>query len=172
MQGLDARNLNNRDRHVRYYSWLQRLSQDTMQASYDYFEDENHASVPLFAFYRGMNTMFKGYGLRTSEVDSPEEVVQHYQRISDRLAFRFPPPEDLVVRLGNQHLPRKDWQQAIAYFELNTRNYPNSLAAHRYLARACESDGQTERAVWAYRRILELDPTDAEARTKVETLKN
>lgn len=166
-----ARNLNNRDRHVRYYNWLQRLSQDTMQARYDYFEDENHASVPLIAFYQGINAMFQGYGLRTNDVDSPKAVIDHYQKISDRLSYRFPPPEDLVVRLGSQHMRTEDWQQAIAYFELNTRNYPNSLAAHRYLARAYEADQQIQRALSTYRRILELDPGNAEATAKLRELR-
>jgi len=166
-----ARNLNNRDRHLRYYSWLQRLSRDTMHAQYQYFEDENHTSVPLIAFYEGINALFAGYGLRTNEVDSPKAVVDHYQRISDRLSYRFPPPEDLVVRLGNQHMRTGEWQQAINYFVLNTRNYPNSLAAHRYLARAYEADGQSGKALQAYQHILELDPENTEARAKIAELK-
>ncbi len=167
-----ARNLNNRDRHVRYYSWLQRLSQDTMQAHYDYFEDENHASVPLIAFYQGINTLFAGYGLRSNETDSPEALLRHYQDISRRLSFGFPPPEDLVARLGNQHIRSGEWSQAIAYFSLNTAHYPGSRNAHHLLAKALEADGQSARALRSYQRILELDPSDAEAKSKVDSLKN
>ena len=53
------RNINNRDRHVRFYESLNSKCKDKLPAKLEYFENETHSSVPLIAFYNGITSIFE-----------------------------------------------------------------------------------------------------------------
>ena len=137
-----TRNLRNRDRHIRFFeSLIRKNSADIFRAQLEYFEDENHFSIPLIAFYNGISAMFKGYGLTYREVTSPAQLIAHYESISTRLSSDFYAPEELVDQTGrhwmrDNNLERK--ADAIEFFKLNTTHYPNSRKAHIKLAEAQE----------------------------------
>lgn len=52
------RNIRNRDRHVRLYEALNSKCEGEFPAKLEYFENENHGSVPPIAFYNGISTIF------------------------------------------------------------------------------------------------------------------
>ncbi len=52
------RNLRNRDRHVRFYESLNSKSEGIFPGKLEYFENENHNSVALMAFYNGILAIF------------------------------------------------------------------------------------------------------------------
>ncbi len=169
-----ARNMNNRDRHVRFYEALHRKSNSRdFRAHLDYFENENHFSVPLAAFYQGISKIFHGYGLTYRDVDTLDQLVQHYQDISQRLSHSFPPPESLVNRLGYQHLRRdheKEKAKALDYFVLNTQNYPDSYTAFDSLGEGYAATGENEKAIASYKKSLALYPDNTNARNQLEKL--
>ena len=94
------RNIRNHDRHVRLYEGLNSICKGDFPAKMEYFENENHASVPPIAFYNGISTLFDGYGISYRDVKSKEQLIQHFQSISHRLSWDFRPPEQLVNRIG------------------------------------------------------------------------
>lgn len=169
-----TRNLRNRDRHVRFYESLNRKnSADQFRAQLEYYEHENHFSIPLIAFYDGISSMFKGYGLTYRDVTSLEQLTTHYQTISNRLFYDFYAPEQLVERIGRQWLRGNDSKgktDALALFELNTTYYPNSLTAHLKLAEAQEALGDKRNAIESYQRSLEIDPKNAHAESRLNEL--
>lgn len=57
------RNINNRDRHVRFYESLNSKCKDKLPAKLEYFENESHSSVPLIAFYNGIAAIFESYNI-------------------------------------------------------------------------------------------------------------
>ncbi len=48
----------NEDRHQRLFKALKEKSEGQFKAEMEYFEDENHRSVPLIAWYRGLLSIF------------------------------------------------------------------------------------------------------------------
>lgn len=56
------RNLKNRDRHVRLYESLNSRCAGPFPGRLAYFEQENHQSVPVLAFYQGMMAVFAEHG--------------------------------------------------------------------------------------------------------------
>jgi predicted alpha/beta superfamily hydrolase len=169
-----TRNLRNRDRHVRFYESLhRRAGSDQFRAQLEYFEDENHGSVPLMAFYNGMSTLFEGYGMTYRDVTSSEQVASHYEVISDRLSHDFKPPEELVNRAGYQMLRQDDEKQkasALELFELNASNYPMSFNAFDSLGEAYHAMGETKKAIESYQRSLELNAGNENAKTQIKVL--
>ena len=53
--------------------------------------------------------------------------------------------------------------EATAVFEIGVTRYPESANAYDSLGEACLAAGDTTRAVWNYRRSLELDPHNQNA---------
>lgn len=168
------RNFNNRDRHLRLYEGLHRKAPKAFQAHLDYFEDENHGSVPLIAFHQGLSSIFAGYGLSYRDVDSPEHVSQHFQTLSQRLSYDFQPPEELIDRLGARSLRSQDEKQkrqAIAFLRLNTQNYPTSVRALERLGQAYAILGDIDQAIAQYEQALAIDPQNEDIRSKITDLR-
>jgi dienelactone hydrolase len=92
--------------------------------------------------------------------DGIERVVQtfHDVRRRDPNAFLF--PEGVMNQAGYERLQEGKTKDAIALFALNVDAYPASANAQDSLGDAYLADGQTDRALAAARRCLELLPGD------------
>ena len=167
------RNIRNRDRHVRLYEGLNSKCEGTFPAKLEYFENENHASVPPIAFYNGISAIFEGYGISYRNVQSKNQLIQHFKTISQRLSWDFRPPENLVNQLGYGMLRSStegDKAKALAYFILNTENFPRSYNAFDSLGEAYETLGDTKNALINYKKSLELNSANSNVRMKIEDL--
>tara|TARA_R110000751_G_scaffold62520_3_gene128948 strand:+ start:74887 stop:76059 length:1173 start_codon:yes stop_codon:yes gene_type:complete len=167
------RNIRNRDRHVRFYEGLNSKCEGAFPAKMEYFENENHASVPPIAFYNGISTLFDGYGVSYRDVKSKKQLMQHFQSISHRLSWDFRPPEQLVNRIGYGLLGsrnKSERSKALAYFILNTENFPNSYNAFDSLGEAYEALGDKKKALDNYSKSLELNPKNEHIRMKLSEL--
>jgi predicted alpha/beta superfamily hydrolase len=163
------RNFRNRDRHIRLFEGLHSKSKGDFPATLEYFEDENHSSVPVIAFLNGISTIYKGYGISYRDITSKEHLVNHYNTISDRLSWKISPPESLVNQLGYSVL-RNDKTKALEYFILNTQNNPNSYNAFDSLGEAYEAQGNTKKAVESYKVSLKLNPNNTNAQNRIKQL--
>jgi tetratricopeptide (TPR) repeat protein len=169
------RNIRNRDRHVRLYAALDSKCEGEIPAKLEYFENENHGSVAPIAFYNGISSIFEAYGISYRDVESIEELIQHFQSLSQRLSWDFRPPEHLVNRIGYRMLQSRneiDKSKALAFFILNTENFPNSFNAYDSLGEAYESLGDNKKAIENYKKSLTLYPKNEHARLKIESLGN
>ncbi|NMM48130.1 alpha/beta hydrolase-fold protein [Marinigracilibium pacificum] len=171
----DKRNIRNRDRHIRLYEALNSKCEGEFHAKLEYFENENHASVPPIAFYNGISTIFEGYGISYRNVESIEKLTQHFESLSQRLSWNFSPPEHLVNQIGYRMLQSNseiDRSGALAFFILNTENFPDSFNAFDSLGEAYEALGDNKKAVENYKKSLELYPDNEHAKLKIESLGN
>ena len=168
------RNIRNRDRHVRLYESLNGKCESEFPAKLEYFENENHGSVPPIAFYNGISAIFEGYGIYYRNIDSKEQLTQHFQSLSQRLSWNFNPPENLVNRIGYSRLRSRNESEkleSLEFFILNTENFPNSYNAFDSLGEAYEVLGDENKAIENYTKSLELYPNNDHAKTKLESLK-
>lgn len=169
----DKRNIRNRDRHVRWYESLNSRCEGEFPATMEYFENENHGSVPVLAFHNGISSIFEGYGISYRDITSKAQLVEHFQKLSQRLSYTMAPPEALVNRVGYQLLRSKkaeDQSEALALFVLNTENYPESYNAFDSLGGAYEALGDNKNAIKHYQKSLELNPNNANASRKIASL--
>ncbi|MEJ2502693.1 MAG: c-type cytochrome [Gemmatimonadota bacterium] len=79
-------------------------------------------------------------------------------------------PEPAVNRLGYTLLDRGDAEAAIVAFRLNADAHPDSWNAWDSLGEAYERAGNDGAAVDAYRRSLELDPSNERASERIRAL--
>jgi tetratricopeptide (TPR) repeat protein len=167
------RNIGNRDRHLRFYESLNSKCEGELPARLEYFENESHSSVPIVAFHNGISAIFEGYGISYRDIESKEQLTEHFQALSDRLSWNFPPPESLVNQIGYSLLrsrDAKDKSRALEFFTLNVKNFPESANSFDSLGEAYEVLGDTRKAINSYKKSLELDPGNDNSRTKIEEL--
>jgi tetratricopeptide (TPR) repeat protein len=167
------RNIRNRDRHVRLYEALNSKCKGELPAKLEYFDNEDHNSVPIIAFYSGISAIFEGYGISYRDVEDKQQLIQHFHAFSERLSWDFLPPEHLVNQVGYRMLQSRndsDKSSALEFFILNVENYPESSNSYDSLAEAYETLGNTQKAIENYKKTLELNPGNEHARMKIRKL--
>lgn len=79
--------------------------------------------------------------------------------------------ETPLNRLAESLLAQKKNREALAIMEMNfTSNNPQSVWAYHMLAMTHQANGQTDRAIADYRKVLELHPEDSWAKDQINTL--
>ncbi|MBZ0178472.1 MAG: hypothetical protein K8F36_04195 [Melioribacteraceae bacterium] len=167
------RNIRNRDRHVRLYEALNSKCKGALPAKLEYFDNEDHSSVPIIAFHNGISAIFEGYGISYRDVEDKKQLTQHFHALSERLSWDFRPPEYLVNQLGYRMLQsgnEKDKSTALEFFILNVENYPKSSNSYDSLGEAYETLGDTQEAIENYKKSLELNSSNEHARMKIKEL--
>ena len=110
--------------------------------------------------------------------------IDDYLKVAERLLFHRPEDGDLARKLAGMYLERDDAKRALAKLQLCFKQDPRDVRTLELLAEAFLALGQTPKTVSVYReiarihqesdrpearaqalkRILEIDPSDAEAR--------
>lgn len=152
---------------------LESHASPTFRPAFQYFESEDHGSVPLLSLYYGLLHTFDGYEVpRTVRMEEPDLLALHFQQISDRLGVTLFPPAAAIDRLGSYFLYfRRDADSAIDVFRFNVTANPGSSRAHNRLADAYAAKGDTALAITTYRRALELDPTNRHSQERLKSLR-
>ncbi|MFT6360617.1 MAG: putative alpha/beta superfamily hydrolase [Saprospiraceae bacterium] len=169
------RNLRNRDRHIRFFEAINSKCKGKLNGEIEYFENKNHSSVPLPAFYNGLAYIFQGYNYSYREATNSNNLVQYYKAFSNRLSFEFLPTEELVNRIGYRFLgSRNDEDKKIAldFFLLNSMNYPKSYNVFDSLGEAQLKLGNEEDAIISFNKSLVLNPENIKAKNLIDKLKN
>jgi hypothetical protein len=100
----------------------------------------------------------------------PDSGKAAYQR----LKVEYGPamvPEEMLNDIGYRLLGAGKNEAAVAAFELNVAEHPESGNAYDSMGEAFETTGDQKRAIAAYEKSLELDPTNDHARQKLAELK-
>jgi tetratricopeptide (TPR) repeat protein len=79
--------------------------------------------------------------------------------------------ETSLNQLTESLLAKKKNSEALAVAELNfSANHPDSVWSYHILAMAHEANGQTDKAIADYRKVLELHPDDKWAKEQIDSL--
>ena len=150
---------------------LESVSSPIFRSALQYFEGEDHGSVPLLSLYHGLLHIFEGYKPSLADVlEQPSALNTHFQRVSQRLGFVLSPPGPFVNQMG-YNLLLEDVDKAIELFTLNVSNHPVSYHVYDSLGEAYQVKGETDLAIQNYERSLELNPANENARERLEVLK-
>ena len=99
------------------------------------------------------------------------EVVESYNaaaRQADR--YDMSESESLLNAIGYSFLAREQTEYAIQVFTLNTELFPASANTYDSLAEAMLAAGNPDAALGLYGKVLELDPSSANARAMIERI--
>jgi predicted alpha/beta superfamily hydrolase len=148
-------------------------SSPRLRSKLQYFESEDHGSVPLQSLYNGLLFTFDGYKPSWSILlKQPSDITVHFQNVSERLGVELLPPEQFINTLGLILLNQmQEVDKAIEIFKLNVLNYPKSFNVYDSLAEAYMVKGDKSLAIKNYEKSLELNAENQNAKVQLEKLR-
>jgi predicted alpha/beta superfamily hydrolase len=159
---------------VRSFARALETNSHGVRSKLEYFEAEDHGSVPLLSLYDGLLFIFDGYRpVWASFLDPPVNITTHFKTVSERIGVELLPPEQLVNSMGYSLLYElREVDKAIGLFKLNVSLYPKSFNAYNSLAESYLVKGDRALAVTNYETSLRLNPENQKAKDQLQKLKN
>ena len=157
--------------HIRsILSFIEKLEnkQDSpLEFGWEYYEDDDHGSVPLITEYDALRFLFPWYRLKglndffqEDAKDDPAELLtainEHYKHVSERFGYQVPPAEPDVNSLGYNFITVNKPAMARAMFELNIKNYPESANVYDSMGDFYLDQEDTIQAIEQFKKALEL----------------
>lgn len=152
---------------------LESAGSSKFRSKLDYFDEEDHGSVPLLSLYHGLLYIFDGYkppmGLFFGETAA---LGPHFESVSNRLGVTLLPPEWFIDKWGYEMLySQGEAEKAIELFLVNAANFPESANVYVSLGEAYKVSGDTRSAIDNLEKAIEIDPDHFWAEWTNETLK-
>ncbi|MBF4465434.1 alpha/beta hydrolase-fold protein [Flavobacterium sp. LC2016-12] len=158
--------------------FLNKNKKSGLNYEYEYYNNDNHGSVPLIATYDGLRFIFKFNQLKLSVSDQVNfnkavftKIEKHFDNVSKHYGYKVSVPENTVNAYAYQSLGKKDMEFAGYLFKLNVANYPQSPNVYDSLGDFYQANGDTKNAISSYEKVLVLDKNFPETRGKLEKLK-
>lgn len=102
--------------------------------------------------------------------EGSEAAVKKYYELKNSSPVKYEFAENQLNQLGYELIYRNMKKEAIAILKLNAEVFANSSNVYDSLAEAYMNDGQFEPALQNYRKSLELDPSNANAKRYIQEL--
>lgn len=123
--------------------------------------DEDHGSVVLRSHYFGLRKVFEGWQIARDPqtgviVGGLQGADAHYKKLSEKLGYTIPVPENLINQLGYQLLATEKIDEAISVFKTNVDRYPGSANVYDSLAEAYEKIDRLDLAAPNYDKAFAL----------------
>jgi tetratricopeptide (TPR) repeat protein len=151
---------------------LKTNSSDAFRIALQYYDSEEHVSVALISLYDGLRFIFEGYKAPPTVIENPTLADAHFAKMSKRMGYPVLPPEEFASTWGEGALY---WQRAtnkaIEWFDLNTKNYPDSFINYDSLGYVYAQSGNKDLAIKNYQKALELNPDHRRAAEQLRRLK-
>ncbi len=142
-----------------------------------YYGDDDHGSVPLISEYDGLRFIFSWYRFKTAPGDysSPgtalvQKMKKHYQEVSKEMGYKVSPPEMAINGLGYYAISQKHYDKAVALFEMNIENYPQSGNTYDSYADALLAKKDTAGAITHYEKAWAITKSE-DSKQKIDRLK-
>jgi tetratricopeptide (TPR) repeat protein len=138
-----------------------------LEFGWEYYEEDDHGSVPLITEYDALRFLFPWYRLEglndffaEDAADDPEKLLmaleEHYKKVSEKFGYEVPPSEPDVNSLGYNFMTVNKPAMAKAMFELNIKNYPESANVYDSMGDFYLDQEDTIQAIEQFKKALEL----------------
>lgn len=142
-----------------------------------YYPSDDHISVPLIAEYDAVRFIFNFYKFKfhNEDRDNPNmdlyrKIKHHFETVSKNMGYEEKPSKSLVNSLGYYYLSKEQFDQAERYFKLNVSSYPQHFSVFDSYGDYLEAVGDNKKAVENYKKSLELNPENNNAREMLKKL--
>lgn len=108
--------------------------------------------------------------LKTIQKQGVEAAVKQYRELKATEPTAYDFGEDELNDLGYQLLEMKKFKDAIRIFELNVEAYPSSYSAYDSLGEAYMDNGEKDLAIKNYKKSLELNRANENAKKMLKRL--
>lgn len=154
--------------HIRtileFAKYLDSNPKSGLRFGWEYYDKEDHGSVPLIAVYDAFRFIFDYYKFAADtdpEPKAPEVLIDHFKMVSKIFGYQVHPPEEYVNSVGYYFLQKGNIDKAFGFFNLNLENYPGSFNAYDSMGDFYEAKGDKENAIELFTKALELNENPA-----------
>lgn len=125
---------------------------------HDHFEEERHYSVVLPATIAGLRFLYAGWQPPPAVEQQADFTAYeaHYAGLSEELGYEIRIPLQTVIRLGNQLLREKRYDEGIRVLRRNLDLYPEQPESHWHVGDAYVLAGRDAEARPYFQRAYEL----------------
>ncbi|MGZ5221915.1 MAG: tetratricopeptide repeat protein, partial [Chitinophagaceae bacterium] len=102
--------------------------------------------------------------------DLVQKMKKHYQEVSKEMGYKVSPPEMAINGLGYYALSQKHYDKAVALFEMNIENYPQSGNVYDSYADALLAKKDTAGAITHYEKAWAITKSE-DSKQKIDQLK-
>lgn len=158
--------------NLQFREILEKHNKNKLEWYWKYYNDDNHASVPLIAEYDAFRSFFKNYELPKALEDTSINaafIKKHYQNVSVMMGYPMLPPQNTVNLLGYINLGNKLYDKAYDFFKMNIDNYPESANAFDSMGDYYLEKQDKKNAIMSYEKALSLKEI-TETRKKLDLL--
>jgi uncharacterized protein len=176
------RDTNSATEHIRsilsFGDALKRNPENSLRWMVKYYDDDIHASVPLIAEYDALHFFFSELKipksllarLSDSTFNAESAIVAHFKKASMQMGYEIIPPEAQINAFGYTLLGNKLFSRARPFFELNIKNYPNSLNVYDSMGDYYVAVGDKQKAIECFTKAYSVNRWEA-TKKKLEDLK-
>ncbi|MBQ4819587.1 alpha/beta hydrolase-fold protein [Aquimarina sp. MMG016] len=147
-----------RNSHEHFYARLKNQGISHSNVKFQIFEKEDHRSVSLISLYHGLEFIFKDYVLPLSRTITKNDIIDHYDTLSENLGVSFLPPENVVNMTAWAKFNGNERKEAYELFKMNIKNYPSSHTAYEMLGYAYHNDGNIQEAIIHFEECIRINP--------------
>ncbi len=157
------------NRHIRslltFVNYLKNKDLRSLRWDYNFYEDEDHYSVPIRAEYDALHFIFRNYPFTaynelfdsTISTDSAKRIVtDHFQNLSSELGYRVLPPEHFINAVAGMFLRDRLVARSEAFYVMNVQCYPQSSNANKSMAEFYARQNEKEKAAVYFKQANTL----------------
>jgi tetratricopeptide (TPR) repeat protein len=167
---------------LQFVNSMEAENENGLHFNWNYYENDNHGSVPLIATYDALRFLFPWYELKglnqffdestTASADVLIHLIDtHYTTVSANFGYEVLPPESFINTLGYDLMfnPRAQ-NSAKALFNMNVKNYPTSSNAYDSMGDFYLAQQDSIKALELFKKALEVAGNDF-SQEKIDLLK-
>ena len=154
-------------------SLLTKNKLQNLQFKYVYYPEESHISEPVKAFYDGIRFIYPAWYPPQTNNDALltySYFEKYYANLSKQYGYTITPPEESLNNYGYNLIRLNKIDDAMLFFKKNVENYPQSYNAYDSYGEALMIKGDTANSILNYKKSLELNPKNDNAKEKLKAL--
>lgn len=160
---------------VSFVNLLKKYSPSNLSWTYKSYQKEWHGSLPHISMFDGLTFLYSEWpsfygGAYDTAYISHKMFIDHFQTLTRKYGYSIKPSEWDFSLLSRRLLKQKRIDEAIGVIEQNANEHPTSVSIFESLAKLYIEKGDKKMAMKNYRRVVELDPKNSNAKRALEGL--
>ncbi|MEC3907634.1 alpha/beta hydrolase-fold protein [Tamlana sp. 2201CG12-4] len=153
-----------RTSHELFYASLKNAGMSSQNVKFQILENEDHNSAPLVSLYYGLKFIFKGFTMESIHSKTIDDIVAHYNKLSNNLGVSFLPPENVINNVAWSRFNSNHHDEAFEFFKMNVKNYPLSHMVHEMIGYAYNNSGRSKEAITHFKKSVGLNKNQNEVK--------
>lgn len=149
---------------------LETRNKSDLRWKYKFYSDDDHSSVALISEYDGLRFIFENYRADYNLITSADQLRAQYKQLSGDLGITILPPERVAQTFGSTFVYLEKYDTAMAFFQMNIDNYPNSSSAYANMGQYWKTRGDKKKALEYYQKSVKIFPENKDSQNNIENL--